>query len=555
MRKTKKIESGVAAIYARYSSHAQRDCSIEQQMQECTAKAVELGLTVVHEYSDRAVSGKTDNRPSFQKMLKDADKGKFQYLIAWKSNRLGRNMLNAMVNEERLLEAGVKCIYVEEDFDDSAAGRFALRSMMNVNQFYSENMAEDIQRGLRDSANECKCLGAMPYGYQKGDDGRYEIYEPEAEIVREVYNRVANGEMFVSIAEDLNSRGIYKRKGKQKTKWGKSSFQNLIHNEKYKGIYKWNDIVISGGMPRIIDDELFEKVQRVTTTKKNPYSNARRRTNNGLYLLTGKVFCGKCGSRMVGISGLGKGGDQYFYYACQKKRLQHTCDKENIRRETLEAEVARAIRVHILNDEVIDWIADQAAEFSKKAVANTDLSLLYAQLSDTERSISNIMKAIEAGIITESTKNRLVQLEDDQKRIKAQITEAKSEIVILSKDDIAAGLMMFKDGDFDDQSFRMKLFDTFVKAVYVYDDNLRIVFSFSGDRNSVTLPLEHDSANKNGIKDTGQECSYKLPSGPLNSANPNPSEGQDLHFYVYLKRLEDTIIIRFVFSSLFLLPE
>lgn len=515
MRKTKKIESGVAAIYARYSSHAQRDCSIEQQMQECREKALELGLMVVHEYSDRAVSGKTDNRPSFQKMLKDADKGKFQYLIAWKSNRLGRNMLNAMVNEERLLEAGVKCIYVEEDFDDSAAGRFALRSMMNVNQFYSENMAEDIQRGLRDSASECKCLGAMPYGYQKGEDGRYEIYEPEAEIVREVYNRVANGEMFVSIAEDLNSRGIYKRKGKQKTKWGKSSFQNLIHNEKYKGIYKWNDIVISGGMPRIIDDELFEKVQRVTTTKKNPYSNARRRTNNGLYLLTGKVFCGKCGSRMVGISGLGKGGDQYFYYACQQKRLQHTCDKENIRRETLEAEVARAIRVYLLNDEVIDWIADQAVEFSKKTVANTDLSLLYAQLSDTERSISNIMKAIEAGIITESTKNRLVQLEDDQKRIKAQITEAKSEIVILSKDDIAAGLMMFKDGDFDDQSFRMKLFDTFVKAVYVYDDNLRIVFSFSGDRNSVTLPLEHDSANKNGIKDTGQECSYKLPSGPL----------------------------------------
>ncbi len=555
MRKTKKIESGVAAIYARYSSHAQRDCSIEQQMQQCMGKATELGLTVVHEYSDRAVSGKTDNRPSFQKMLKDADKGKFQYLIAWKSNRLGRNMLNAMVNEERLLEAGVKCIYVEEDFDDSAAGRFALRSMMNVNQFYSENMAEDIQRGLRDSASECKCLGAMPYGYQKGEDGRYEIYEPEAEIVREVYNRVANGEMFVSIAEDLNSRGIYKRKGKQKTKWGKSSFQNLIHNEKYKGIYKWNDIVISGGMPRIIDDELFEKVQRVTTTKKNPYSNARRRTNNGLYLLTGKVFCGKCGARMVGISGLGKGGDQYFYYACQQKRLQHTCDKENIRRETLEAEVARAIRVYLLNDEVIDWIADQAVEFSKKTVANTDLSLLYAQLSDTERSISNIMKAIEAGIITESTKNRLEQLEDDQKRIKAQITEAKSEIVILSKDDIVAGLMMFKNGDFDDQTFRMKLFDTFVKAVYVYDDNLRIVFSFSGDRNSVTLPLEHDSANKNGIKDTGQECSYKLPSGPLNGAYPNTSEGQDMHFYVYSKRLEDTIVIQFVFSSLFLLPE
>lgn len=116
-------------------------------MEECLKFAKDEGITIVETYADRAVSGKTDRRPNFQKMMKDAEKGGFGYAVAWKSNRMGRNMLQAMLNEERLNEMGIRVLYTEEDFDDTAAGRFALRSMMNVNQFYSENMAEDIRRG------------------------------------------------------------------------------------------------------------------------------------------------------------------------------------------------------------------------------------------------------------------------------------------------------------------------------------------------------------------------------------------------------------------------
>lgn len=87
-------------------------------------------------------------------MMRDAENGKFQYVLAWKSNRMGRNMMQAMVNEARLVDCGVKVFYAEEDFDDNAAGRFALRSMMNVNQFYIENMAEDVKRGLYDNAKK-----------------------------------------------------------------------------------------------------------------------------------------------------------------------------------------------------------------------------------------------------------------------------------------------------------------------------------------------------------------------------------------------------------------
>ena len=121
-------ESGV--IYARYSSHAQKDASIEQQVEAAQAYAAEQGIPIREVYADRAISGKTDRRPNFQRMMKDAEKGKFQYVIAWKSNRMGRNMLNAMTNEARLQDLGIRVLYTEEDFDDTAAGRFALRSMM-----------------------------------------------------------------------------------------------------------------------------------------------------------------------------------------------------------------------------------------------------------------------------------------------------------------------------------------------------------------------------------------------------------------------------------------
>ena len=150
-------EPGV--LYGRYSSHNQKDISIEQQFEKCYELAAEYGIRIIDTYADRAVSGRTDKRVDFQRMMADAAKGKFRYVLAWKSNRIGRNMLEALVNEARFQELGVRVLYVEEDFDDTAAGRFAARSMMNVNQFYSENMGEDIKRGMVDNANECKLHG------------------------------------------------------------------------------------------------------------------------------------------------------------------------------------------------------------------------------------------------------------------------------------------------------------------------------------------------------------------------------------------------------------
>ena len=276
--------STAAVIYARYSSHAQNDASIEQQVTECREYAAAHDLKIIEVYADRAVSGRSDRRPEFQKMIRHAEAGKFQAVITYKSNRIARNMLDALRYEERLEKAGVKVIYCKEQFGDNAAGRLALRMMMSLNEFYSENMAEDIRRGMIDAARQGKVSGAIPLGYKKGEDGKYAIDEPMAEIVREIFHRVSENESLASIADDLNARGI--RTAFRKP-WGKSSFVKLLSNERYTGVYIFAEVRIEGGMPVIVDKALFDAVQEKIRRRKEV---AGRRRDSTEYLLTGKLF-------------------------------------------------------------------------------------------------------------------------------------------------------------------------------------------------------------------------------------------------------------------------
>lgn len=492
MRARKTESSSRAVIYARYSSHNQREASIEQQVNACRALAEKLDLVVLDVYEDKAITGKTDRRPNFQRMMKDAEKGKFDLVLAWKSNRIGRNMLQAMTNEARLKDLGIRTLYAEEDFDDTAAGRFALRNMMNVNQFYSENMAEDITRGLMDNASKCLCNGSLPLGYMPAEDRHIILNEAEAPIVQEIFSRVACYEPFADIAQDLNRRGIRTKKGAE---WNKGSFHSICHNERYRGIYIYGDVRVDGGIPRIISDDLFYRVQEVLKVKKNP-QNGRHRTGHEDYLLTGKLFCGHCGSPMSGISGTSRDGQLHYYYICQKRRKERACQKKNVRREQIEQSVGAAIKQQLLTDEVIEWMADQTMAYNEKQEQQFRLQALQSQLQENKTALTNLMKAIEMGIITETTKNRLVELEQQQGQIIAKIEVAKSEMVPIDREDLIALLHIYKDGDLSDKKYLASLFDAFLVRVDLYDDHLKIWFSPTGNK-SVDIPLSADSSENN----------------------------------------------------------
>ncbi len=473
-------------IYARYSSHMQNDASIEQQVAECKAYASCHNLRVVDTYADRALSGRSDKRPEFQRMMRAAEAHKFQVVLSYKSNRISRNMLHALAYEDKLAKMGVRVVYAKEEFGDNAAGRFALRTMMNVNQFYSENMAEDIRRGLLDGAMQCKVVAALPYGYQKGKDGKYEICEQEAAIVREVFQRVANGETNAAIAEDLNARGILTKYGKP---WGKNSFHVLLSNERYIGVYLYRNIRIENGVPPIIEKELFNTVQRIVAKKATTVKGRRR--ENGEYQLTGKLFCGYCKSPMVGISGTSKSGELHYYYVCQKRRLEKSCHKKTVRREWAEMMIAEALKAYVLKDDTIEWIADMVMSYAKKfREEDTQIDYLETKLSESMKASENIMKAIEAGIFNSKTQERMLQLEAEQRELNTKLMEERALVPDVTREQIVYWLRSLKEGKIESKTFRAKLFDLFLLAAYLYDDRIKIVFNWDKNKSAIDIPME-----------------------------------------------------------------
>lgn len=473
-KKTAKSDNSIitGAIYARYSSHSQKEESIEQQIEECTAFAEANGVTVTEIYADKAISGRTDRRNEFQRMMRDAERRKFQVVIAYKSNRIARNMLNALQYEAKLDTYGIKTLYAKEEFGNTAAGRFALRTMMNVNQFYSENMSEDIKRGMKDNAESCKINGVIPYGF-KNNNGHYAIDEPRAAIVREIFSKVASDIPFVEILNDLNSRGIRTKTGKA---WNKNSFHRMLVNERYIGVYEHSGIRVADGIPAIVDKEIFYTVQ-----DKLKQRNQTRRSPNSEYLLTGKMFCGNCGRPMIGICGTSCTGQLHYYYACQGKRLEKCCDKENIPRDMIEQLVVDLARTCISKEDVTRWLVDGFIKLKQEVKKNSPLPMMESELAARKKALANVMKAIEAGIFNDTTAERMKELENDIQNIERSISIGK-----LMYDEKVDGERMefylekLRAGTPDNPKYRKELINVLVKRVRLWDDRIEIEFNFTG---------------------------------------------------------------------------
>ena len=489
-----------AVIYARYSSHSQRDVSIDQQIRACQRFAKQQDIEVVEIYEDRATTGTNDNRPGFQQMVKDAERSRWQYVIVYTLDRFARNRYDSAVYKQRLKGHGIKVLSAMENISDDPTGILMESMLEGLAEYYSAELSRKIQRGMDDNARKCLCNGQIPFGYRRGEDGRFTIDEQEAPIVQEIYRRIVDGDRLSEIIYDINERGIL---NKRKRKWTHSSFNALLCNERYTGIYIFKDIRIPGGMPKIIEPALFDAVQMIMHTKKNPRKRTaltpdqktatplRRRQENGIYYLTGKLFCGHCHNPMIGISGRSKNGPLYYYYICKGKRADHSCNKKNVSRDYIEKFIASALKETMLNDRAIRILADAAIAYQDKNTVNVEASALRKRLADVKKAIKNIMSAIEAGIFSATTQSRLMELESEQRDIIAQLSLLQEDLdSMLTREEIIATLELFKSGDICDVSFREALIDTFLVAAYVYDDRVKIVFNLGGSSESSIIPFD-----------------------------------------------------------------
>lgn len=460
-------------IYARYSSSNQRDASIDQQINACKGFCKRNGYKVVDIYTDRAMTGKSDKRPSFQKMILDSAKRTFQGVVVYALDRFSRNRYDSAIYKHKLKENDVRVLSVTENITNDPTGIVVEALFEAMAEQYSAELSLKIRRGNDDNARKFLAPGSVPLGYDRSKDGRYVINEAEAEVVREIFQRFRDGEKYAEICEDLNNRGI---KTSHKSKYNRSSLSRMLQNERYIGTFIYKDQRTPDVIPAIVDKTLFWEVQRImdtNTSKKKTY----RKTENGIYILTGKIFC-ECGSPMYGISGTGRHGDQGFYYSCKAKREKSGCEKKNVRRDYIERLVAESIKNMCLDDDAINWLADNTIEQQNRDAALEELQILKDNLKAAKQLKSNATKAILQGIINDEIREALRQAEEDEHLIEAQIKAMETASTdLLTKDQIISFLETFRDADLDLMAIRHGIIEAFVTKVELSDTQAKIYFS------------------------------------------------------------------------------
>ncbi|MGI6031782.1 MAG: recombinase family protein, partial [Eubacteriales bacterium] len=290
------------------------------------------------------------------------------------------------------------------------------------------------------------------------------IDEPKAAIVREAFDLYANGATVAEICDKFNNAGYVTAKG---AKFNKNSFRAMFKNERYIGIYKYKDLRIENGVPAIVDKETFDIVHKRLLYNKKAPSRGKAKVD---YLLSQKLFCGHCGSNMVGESGTGRHGTTYNYYTCSKRKREKTCDKKPLKKEFIEKVVVEDA-LSILTPETIEELADMAIRQTEiDAEENTLIPALEKEIKDIERSINNLLKMVEKGADSESLTNRLNELEKQKRATEKRLIDAQEDLIILEKEHIIWWLTKFCEGDIEDETFRRHIIDLLINSVTVWDE-------------------------------------------------------------------------------------
>lgn len=470
-----------AVIYARYSSDSQREESIEGQLRECREYAERNNMTIVGTYIDRALSAKTADRPEFQHMIKDSAKELFEIVLVWKLDRFSRDRYDSAHYKHILKKNGVKVVSAKEHISEGPEGIILEAMLEGYAEFYSAELSEKIHRGQKENALKGKNNGGgVPLGYLLDKKAQKLVIDPvTAPLVVEVFEKYADGKSVRSIVEDFNARGLKTKRGQP---FNINSFSSLLKNRKYIGEYRYQDVVIEGGVPAIVPEDLFNRVQE--RMEKNRHAPAMAKAKED-YLLTTKLFCGKCERMMVGESGKSHTGAMHYYYKCSGAKRLKDCDKKAVRKDWIERVVVRLTMQRVMDEEKINRLIDAILVMQEQE--DTTTPALRSQLAETESSIGNILKAIEQGIFTPSTKQRLDELEARKEEILVNIQTAELQKPKLTREQMTAWFEQFRHGDPANREFQKRLIDTFVNAVYVFDDKLVLTYNYQHGTQTISL--------------------------------------------------------------------
>lgn len=468
----KRIRKGV--LYLRYSSHSQTEQSIEGQQTECTKYCKKNNIRIVDVYIDRnrSATKNIEKREAFQQMIQDSETGAFDCVVVYALNRFARDRYDSAIYKRILKKNGVDVISATQQISDSPDGQLMETLFEGLDQYYSAELAQKIRRGMNESKKKLQSLGGQTLLGYKIVDKKYVIDEVTAPIVKEAFQRYGAGEGVPSICNDFNKRGFRTSTG---NKFARNSLHHIFNNEKYLGTLYG----VENGIPAIVDKEEWECVHERLEHNRRLRCNTRSQTE---FLLTGKLWCGMCGNSMSGISGKSKTGRLHYYYACTGKTHKKGCTKKNVRKEELERLVLNAC-VEVLDEPNINRIANMVYDACKEEYAtNSKLESLKNQIQSVNMKLTNLMKTLEAGVMSETLIERINDLEDQKAALSKQLAIEESTAVILEPDVIKLYLHHIKDKAEENSEMLIRML---VKAVYLYDDGKVITeFNLTGAKTS-----------------------------------------------------------------------
>lgn len=467
---------GKAVLYCRFSCSKQNEKSIEDQRRECTEFCKRKGLSIINEYDDEALSGRTDNRPSFMKLINDSRKRQWNYVVVWKLDRFARNRYDSAIYKRKLKLNGVKVVSATEEIPDTPEGIMLETMMEGWAEYYSADLSQKMKRAVEGNLLKGKLSGTRPpFGFVY-DKGKLSENTKESPILRMMFEDYGNtGMSLTDLVNKLNGQGLRTAKG---NKWSVAVLAQMFQNRKYIGEYMLYGITRNDICQQLISTELFNKVQlKLAVNRRGGRGRVRKGTD---YLLFGKAYCGLCGTHMVGSSSTRK-YKKFRYYNCAIHRDPNNkegmvCKGSTTGKDLIESEISRNLLVMLSDKELLKRAVDImfTLQDSKNPLAET----IEKAISENENKINNLVNVLSSGFSSEAIKSQLTELESQRKELSKQMEEYKEKHKIFTKEQLAA----FYSPDIivkaNTKEVQRKIIACFVKRVIFNGDKTVDVFLF-----------------------------------------------------------------------------
>ena len=477
------------ALYARVSSDRQDvDLSVAAQPRALRDHAEKNGQVVVREYVDEAESGWVDDRPQFNKMIEEARSpdAAFQEILVWKFSRFTRKREHAVAYKSMLRRRGVRVVSITESADDTPAGKLLEGIIESVDEFYSENLAQEVRRGMREAASRGFWIASRtPYGYNRimVQDGakkrpKLEPDEETAYVVRRIFELADTGKGMLDITRTLNGEGISSATGKH---WTSNAVRFILTNEVYTGTLVWGTaagddaepVRVERAFSPIVSKALFRRVNARMRSRAPRIAHPRRVASS--YMFSGLVKCNRCKTL---LSGQDAKSGRFHYYVCQSliKRGSGGCDTPRLNARRFEELIVGRIRSSILTEGIIGDLAKIIAKELDGLVREQRrrLETIESELADVRRRLGRLWDVVETSDDVPADMDIRIKANTDRRSLlEASLEEAQS---ILSrrrsvKNDLEAIVARAQDmGEFQkesDLSERKAFAETFVREMVV----------------------------------------------------------------------------------------